>query len=156
MSLDSTAREANVRDSLIKFFVDNLKTTEGITISFDKSLATPKIQGSEVEKWVMLDFGYMGRADLSEHVIDIYCCTRKDPQGFKRAQLSDTVMGYLSDTTQTDGMKRIPFYRSRETGSWELLGALLVTDVNESGEFEAPDGTKYKILAMSLKWAVKI
>lgn len=153
MSLDSTAREANVRDSLLKFFVDNLKTVEGINISFDRSLSAPRIQGNEVDRWVMVDFGPMDRATLSEHYVDLYCCTRKDPQGFRLAQLGDTVMGYLTDSTQTDGMKRIPFYKSKETGAWDLLGALLVTEIREGKEDEAPDGTKFKILSVMLKWA---
>jgi len=153
MSLDATARESNVRDSLLKFFVENLKLTEKIELSFDKSLASPRLQGTEVDRWVMIDFGLLDRGTLSEHYVDLYCCTRKDPQGFRLAQLGDTVMGYLTDSTQTDGIKRIAFYRSKETGTWDLLGALLVTDVKESKETEAPDGTKFKVLSVTLKWA---
>jgi hypothetical protein len=153
MSLDSTARESNVRDSLIKFFVDNLKTQEGVSLSFDKSLSAPKIQGNDVDRWVMVDFGPMDRATVSEHYFDLYCCTRKDPQGFRLAQLGDSVMGYLTDTTQTDGIKRIPFYKSKESGAWDLLGSLLVTEVREGKEFDAPDGTKVKILSVLIKWA---
>jgi len=156
MSLDATSREANVRDSIIKYFVDSLKTGEGINISFDKTLSVPKVQGTEVEKWVMFDFGAMDRGTLSEYIVDLYCCTRKDPQGFKLAQLGDTVMGYLSDTTQTDGMKRIPFYRSKQVGTWDLLGSLLVVEVNEGSEIEATDGTKFKVLSVRLKWAAII
>jgi len=157
MSLDATAREANIRDSIKKFFIDNLYSKEGIELTFDRGLATPKIPNRNlVEKWVSVNFGLMDRETLSTHSIMIYCCTRKDSEGFKLAQLVDTVMGYLSDTTETDGMKRIPFYRSKAQGDWDLLGSLLVQDVIESNQMIADDETKFKILTVKLRWATKI
>jgi predicted ester cyclase len=65
-------------------------------------------------------------------------------------------MGYLSDVTRTDSFARIPFYRSYENQAWELLGAFVVTDVQESGQLMASDGTKYKILSVKLRTASKI
>lgn len=158
MALDPTAREANIRDSIKKFFVDNIFRIEGYQLTFDRGLNRPILQGtpSEVEKWVSVNFGAMDRGDLSEHFLQVYCCTRKDNEGFKLAQLSDTVMGYLSDTNQTDGMKRIDFYRSFQDQSWTLLGALVVQEVMESEQFEADDETKYKILTVRLRWSAKI
>lgn len=156
MALDPTAREANVRDSVKKYFVDSLQPT--VQVMFDKGLATPNIQGtpSEIDRWVSVNFGRMEREVLSEHELRIYCCTRKDNEGFRLAQLSDLVMGYLSDTTQTDGMRRINLYRSYESQAWVLIGAMLVQEVLESQQFEADDETKYKILTVRLRWSSKI
>jgi hypothetical protein len=64
---------------------------------------------------------------------------------FKLAQLSDFFMGHLSDSTQTDGMKRINLYRSYENQTWDLIGALVVQEVLESSQFEGEDGTKYMV-----------
>ena len=155
MSLDPTSRESNLRDSIIKFFVDNIYTTEGIEVSFDKGLARPKIQGQpiEVEKWVIINFGAMEMSALSSHQIQVFCCSRRDNEGFKLAQLRDKVMGYLTDSTQTDGFRRINLYQSQ---TWTKVGGILITDIIESQQFESEDETKYKILSCSLRWASKI
>jgi hypothetical protein len=65
-------------------------------------------------------------------------------------------MGYLTDTSQTDGMRRITFYRSYASQAWDVIGALLVQLDPESEQFEAEDGTKYKMLNARLRWSAKI
>ena len=156
MALDPTAREANVRDSLKKYFVDSLHPT--YPVMFDKGLRTPDLLGTPgpTDKWVSINFGTMDRGTLSEHMLTIYCCTRRDGEGFKLAQLSDTVMGFLSDSGETDGMRKIPFYRSYPSKAWELIGGIVVQEVVESQQFEADDETKYKILNARLRWGSKI
>jgi hypothetical protein len=155
MVLDATAREANVRDSLKKYFVDSLHPQ--YSVMFDKGLATPDLSGSPptIDKWISINFGTMDRSDLSEHVLTIFCCTRKDNEGFKLAQLSDTVMGFLSDTSQTDGMSRITLYQSN-VQPWVNIGGIVVQEVVESGQYQADDETKYKILNVRLRWSSKI
>ena len=112
MALDPTARESNFKDSIIKYFVENLKDVEKLHLSFDKSMSLPYLQGVSQQKWVMINWGPFNRDILSEGIIEIRCGARQDNEGFLLAQLSDKVAGYLSDITTTDGMKRIPFYRS--------------------------------------------
>lgn len=155
MALDATARESNVRDSLKKHFVDNIKTTEGIEITFDKGLAVPNIQGTLVDRWVAVQFGAMEMDSLAAHGFNVYCCTRKDPEGFRLTQLRDKVLGYLVDTDQTDSMKRITLYRSR-AGTWTQIGAMVVQEITESASFTAEDETKYKILTVRVRWGAKI
>ena len=157
MSLDPTAREANIRDSIKKYFVDNLYTNEGVELTFDKSLSTPPVtQGISANRWVSVKFGQMSFGPFSEVYLDVACCTRQDSEGYRLAQLRDTVMGYLTDTSPSDGMRRIPFYRSRAAGAWTLLGALLVQDVSESMQMELEDETKYKVLTVRLRFASKV
>ena len=156
MSLDDTAKESNLRDSIKKYFVDSIYTAEGQQITFDKYLATPNIQGKSVDRWVSVNFGGLDMSDLSSYPLNIYCCTRADGEGFKLAQLRDKVYKYLADNTQTDGMARITFYRSRADGNWTVIGYILVQDVIESQQFEADDGTKYKILTARLRFSSKV
>ena len=156
MSLDPTARRANFKDSLKKFFVEELETGKGVELMFDKSLSTPDLISKTVNRWVNIDIGDIDRSYMSEIHIDIYCCTRKDPEGFRLAQLTDTVMELLTDATTTDGMKRIPFYRSHPTDAWTLLGAFLVSEIIESRELESVDETKYIIMSCLLRTASKI
>lgn len=153
MALDPTAREANVKDSVKKYFVDNINKIEGLELTFDRTLSTPKIQGTEVEKWVTVMFGPFELGTLSSLMLTIFCCTRKDAEGFKIAQVRDRVMGYLVDTTQTDGKARIPLYRSSASEAWQLLGSMVVQiDGAESRIMDADDDTKIKTIPIILKW----
>jgi len=158
MALDPTAREANFRDSWKKHLVDNLP---GVHISFDKSLATPQIQGRSVNRWLKVNIMYLHRETMSSGTLELRCCTRQDNEGFKLAQLTDTVMGVLSPDpnveAENDGTKRIPFYRSMKAPTpWVLIGGIVIQDIMESGELEAPDETKYKVLTVISRFASKI
>jgi hypothetical protein len=152
VALDPTSREANIRDSVKKYFVDNINRTEGIPLVFDNYVNSPKLQGIATNRWVGVAFGSIDLGQSSTTYIDIYCCTRQDTEGFKLAQLRDTVIGYLCDSTKTDGMGRIPFYRSYANQAWTLLGSFIVRDITESAEANAPDETKFKILTAQLDW----
>ena len=157
MALDPTARLSNCMDSIKKYFIDSLHTTEGKEVMFDKSLSTPDLQDKAIDRWVVINFGALDMGTLSELYLNIFVCSRKDAEGFKNAQLRDTVMGYLSDTTKTDGMARIPFYQSSATAEWILLsGGFVVQEITEGPLFEAEDLTKYRQLTVRLRWASKI
>jgi len=156
MSLDPTAREANVRDSLKKYFKDNFQTIEGIRVSFEKTASPPTVQGVEVDRWISVNMGDMIREAGANIGVELYCCTRKDSEGFKLAQLVDTVLGYLRDSSMTDGMARVKLYRSHRDSAWEEIGGMVVYDVVESPELEASDLTKYKILNCRFGWGAKI
>jgi len=164
MALDQTAKIANVKDSIKKYFVDNFQKNQTavnkIPLTFDRQgLSEPKIQGQPVEiaKWVVVDIGTIFMDTLSTVDIDIICCTKKDPEGYQLNHLRDRVMSYLIDSTVTTGSGiRIPFYRSRAQGAWTLLGNLVVTRVRESRELVTEDGTKYKVIYVELRWGTKV
>jgi len=156
MSLDATARLSNVMDSLKKYFFDSLYTTEGKEVMFDKSLSTPDLADKSIDRWVVINFGALDMGTLSEFYLNIFVCSRNDAESFKNAQLRDVVMSYLSDTTTTDGMRRIPLYQSSATVAWTLIGAFVVQEVTEGPLFEAEDMTKYRQLTVRLRWASKI
>lgn len=158
MSLDPTARMTNVTDSIKKYFVDNLETTEGIALSFDRQVMDPAIHETRsVTRWIAINMGPIERGDMGSVVVELWCATREDPEYFRLEQLCDTVMGYLVDETKTDTMRRITFYRSRQGGSWtELTGALLVWKIVESDRQEGPDQTKFKLLTVTIRWTSKI
>lgn len=157
MSLHATAREANITDSVKKYFIDNLETIEGLVITFDKALSKPKLHGKFDDRWISIAMGSIIIDTLSTAHFDIYCCTRKDNEGFKLAQLRDTVEGYLTnDGSSGDGKTIIPFYQSHPINDWILLGGMVVVDVISSGRLEAPDETKYRILSVRLRFASKV
>ena len=160
MALDPTARKANVKDSIKKYFLDTISTIDGITVSFDTSARTPKLAGQpkDITQWISIDMGSINIEDWSEMRLMIYCCTRRDYEGFRLAQLRDKVVGYLTGNSSgyNDGMGRIPFYRSYSDQAWTLLGGIVVLNINESDEMTAPDETKYIMLTCRLGYASKI
>lgn len=156
MAIDSTARSANFRDSIKKYFVEGLKDTEKLNLTFDKSMSEPYLQTVTVDKWVNIRWGPMIREVMSRAVLEIYCCTREDNEGFKLAQLTDKVYGYLIDENATHGMKTIPFYRSSRDSPWVSIGGLLVWDIQDSADFDAVDGTKFRILTVTIRFASKL
>ena len=159
MTLDATARQANILDSIKRYFVDTFETGASIPVTFDKGLSEPDLQGVTVHKWISVNMGDMSIGLLSDILLMVYCCTRQDNEGFKLAQLRDTVFEGLSVDTATadDNYKRIPFYKSAPNiANWTLLGSLLVQDIIESKNLEAPDETKYKILTVRLRTPSKV
>ncbi|MHA2047150.1 MAG: hypothetical protein ACW99G_20350, partial [Candidatus Thorarchaeota archaeon] len=152
MALDPTAREANVWDSIKKYFIDGLS----YQVSFDKALSAPDLQGKTVDRWVSFVLDEMVMGDLSTILLSIYCCTRQDNEWHKLSQVRDTVYDLLIDTTKTDTMRRIPFYASHPTNPWTLIGTLLVDEITESSRMEAEDETKFKILHIRLRTASKV
>lgn len=154
-AIDSTVRESNIMDSIKKYFYDNLYTIEGIAVSFDRTLTNPKVQGIEVDKWYTISFGEVRLGTLSEVDVTIFCCTKKDSEGYRLAQLRDKLMGYLTDTTKTDGMARVTLYRSSATETWSSVGTMLIQLMSESSHLEDVDGTKFKAIVITLKWGAK-
>lgn len=153
MTLNSTARQANIWDSIKKYFVDNLS----YSLTFDKALSAPNLRGKTVDRWVSFRLGSIEMGDMSNIMLDIYCCTRKDNEFFKLAQMRDTVYDLLVDpTVTTDTVRRIPFYSSHPTQAWTIIGYLLVTEIIESENMEAEDETKFKILHVRLRTSSKV
>ena len=159
MTLDATARLANIKDSLKKYLYDELQTSRNIPVLFDKSVSDPDLQSITVQKWVAVNLGETSIKLLSDILVVLYCCTRKDNEGFKLAQLRDTVFEILSvdPTTATDNFKRIPFYQSApQAVNWTQIGSLLVQDIIESEDLIASDETKYRILTVRLRTPSKV
>lgn len=153
MALDATAREANLWDSIKKYFIDNMTT---YPITFDKSLSAPNIQGRTVDRWYSIIMGGAEITDMSEILIDIFVCSRQDNEWHKNAQMKDSMYELLIDPDETDATRRIPFYQSHPTNPWVKIGGILVSEIVESPRMEGPDGTKYKILHVRLRTASKV
>jgi len=156
MTLDPTARKANFRDSIKKYLVDSLNRSSGIELTFDKMLTAPTLQGTSVDRWVSVVFGPVERKSMSTAYLELYCCTRKDPEGFRLSQLVDTVVGYLTDPDMTDTMKRITLYRSYPSQPWESIGSIVFQEILESDEMVYEDMTKFVILTVTCRWGSRI
>ena len=155
--LDSTAKESNLKDSVKRYFIESLYKTEGVHVTFDKYLSTPRIQGKAVDRWVSINFGSLAMSSMSQFILRVFPCTRSDSEGFKLSQLRDKVYKYLVNADMTDGMARIPFYRSRAEGAWTLLGSgIVIQDVIEGDQLDADDGTKFKEMTVRIRFSAKV
>ena len=88
--------------------------------------------------------------------IELYLCTRSDPERYRLWQLKDTVLGYFSDEASTSVQKIIPFYRSRATGSWTQIGGLVVYDIKEEGPFPLRDNSNLLLMTVTIKYPSKV
>jgi hypothetical protein len=155
--LDDSIKEVNFRASVKRFFRERLENAQHIPVSFDITTTSPAIQDSTLSKWVVVQFGSGDFSPLSRRVIQLFCCTRKDPEAVELAKISDLLVELLYDNTMTDKMRRIPFYRPADTlQAWTLIGALLVQDVSPGIDATAPDGTKYRMYNALLRWGTKV
>lgn len=151
MSLPPSARLANIKDSLKKFARDSFDDAQGIYTTFDVTLAPPTVNDRKVDRWICFRVGPRGMSSAGFQVMEIFCCTVRDPEGFRLAQLRDLVVGSLVNTGgETDTFGRIPFYRSYPSAPWERIGALVVQEIDESDELKGPDLTLYIVLTVRL------
>lgn len=156
MALNAVDREANIRDSIKKFCIDNIETTSGIKVTFDKALSVPNIQGKDVTRWVSVHIGDISPGIMTDIVLNLYCCTRQDNEGFRLSQVCDTVVGYFSgDPDGSDGTKRIDLYQSN-VSPWVKLGGMVVQDIRKSADLFAEDETKFKVVTVRIRTASKV
>lgn len=160
MALDAASRESNLKDSIKKYFRDNLmnvsKANRVPVAFFDPHMFQPKLQGQNVDRWVVILFGeiswesYLASADLL-----IYCATRRDNEGYKLSQLVDKVCGLLVDSNHVDNRARIDHYQSHPTNPWTKIGGIVVQGYYVDPEIPAEDETKYKMITARLRWGTK-
>jgi hypothetical protein len=149
MALDPTANETYIRESIKKYLVDELVTARALELTFDASLSEPNLADVTTGMWVAAHFGPLHRIGLADLDLALYCCTRGDNEGINLAALSDSVFDVMTDATQPDGKRRITLYNPN---NWTALGSLLVQEVSESAQMDAPDETKFKIHSCRIRW----
>ncbi len=146
--LPENAKESNLRKSLIKYFKDGLpdiKVRQGESRIYGEKTLT---------KWVSLAIGSQGLKTVTGLLLSIYVCTRKDSNGSELSKLRDEVVGLIS----TEGGKRhIPFYSVSGDDVFTLIGGLVVIgEIIISPELESLDGTRYKMITLTLKWVSNV
>lgn len=158
MALHATSRLANFKDSIKKYVIDSLETAEGIQVTFDKNVESiPSVQGTPVDRWVAVLFGPMEMNNaLASGSVAIYCCTQRDSEGFKLAQLRDTVYGYFTDPDATDSMRRITLYRSYRDIPWEVVGGMVVQEILEGAPGLLTNEIKFLVLNVRLRWGARV
>ncbi|RLF28753.1 MAG: hypothetical protein DRN14_03605 [Thermoplasmata archaeon] len=154
MALDPLASEFFFRSSIKKYIIDSLSTIEGKLVIFDSTILYEEVSTYNVDEWFVVNFGMFDRSLMSRNLIEINCCTRQDAEGVKLSKLTDLVVGYLTDTSMTDTMRRIAMYDATEIDplNWTEIGKMLVLKFSEGFQNTTPDKTKVKTITPILTW----
>lgn len=148
MALHYTAKESNIRNSVKRFFhqdvVDSIKFVYGTY-----GLIPSKMSES---RWVAVTFGTYVGGTLSEYDISLHLFVKEDPNEEKIADFRDELMKSLIDYSAPDGMKRIPLVDE----NWNTPGdeALIFINDEVSGTVKDTE-TKFKTVSLTLKWGSK-
>jgi len=151
MALDTTLQETLLKKSVRKYFTDSLEIVSGVSIFFDTLYAVPKVNGVELDSWIIFQFGRMEIGTLSNMYLHANCFSRKDPSGNALCVLRDTLLNELLDENATDGKKKIPYLDS--VGS--MVTGIVPIVVSEFDNDSYTDGTKHKIVTVKLHWGTK-
>lgn len=152
MAIDPTHSEQCFRNSIKKFFIDNLYTIDGIFIDFDKTYSIPKKNGDEVDRWIIFHFdGIHYHNNVATGRIGAYMFSRRDDDGMDLSALRDTLYDYMLDDTMPDMKKRVTLYDL----AWAVIGGMPVTVGDESEQMTADDDTKYKYMNLYFRYGVK-
>jgi len=163
MGLNSLSRETNYKDSLRKFFVENLSDEHDIPVTFDKLLNFPDIfqegfryHDDRVNKWVsIVSGGLIERSPMIIAYPAIYMCTRRDNEGYRLAQLRDKVRELLNESMT------IPLYRNfyvpfQDQYMWEFITHMTIFHNGESDQLTTKEDTRFKRLSLRIQWAATI
>lgn len=152
-----SADEQNIRKSFKQYLLAllELDLLIDLDIFFDVTMIDPaRLHDKSLKNWVVVHFGKARIHGLSDMIIDLYCCTRSDPEGDTLSELATLMVDYLTDPLQYDGKKRIPIYDFMFTPH-PLVGGMIVEDFNRSEDMMGPDETKYKIISTRLRWVAR-
>ena len=149
-----TLSEVNIKTSLKLFF--NEKFDGIVPIMYDKSVTYPYVSttnmGEVVDRWLTILFRATDKADVSEVVTEIFCCSRKDTDNMLIEELVDEVNAVLFPE---NGHLTIPLYNVQ---SETVIGHLFFLKrlYGQTGTFTAIDGTKYSAFSVPIKWIAVI
>lgn len=154
MALSPTTKESDFKNSIKKYFLDNLETTESLRLFFEELSEVP-LNGSGVKEsaWVIISFGRRDLGCVSEQQISIDMYTLNDKEGDDLAVLYDKVMNYIVDEDSTNGLHTIPFYDT--SGVWTQVGGIMPYLQPSLGRMESEDGVQFKAINLLCKWGGK-
>jgi hypothetical protein len=145
MSLHPTAKEKNLKLSVIRHFTDNIYTALSVPVLFDTGLDWP----GDGNLWVVLtqDYLEMSGNALSMMVLTMMLCSREDPDGIELAALRDDIMPLLANS--------IPVWDT-DADPWTIINRMTADNINEGPVTTDPDGSKYKAVTLRLRFANKV
>jgi len=154
-----TLSKSCLKYSIKKYFIDALQTGLGIVVHFDGNIVEPYLNDKTIKKWATILTGNVETSlfTLSESVLQIFLCTREDKEGYELSKFDDLITSLLvgkHDTIVTPFMA-IPLYDSNITGR-PKVGCVSLKNVSSGADGITSDGTYYKIMTLTLRYASTI
>lgn len=152
MALSPVTKEVDFTNSIKKYFLDNLETTESLKLFFELLFEVPvDSSGKKLKKWVVVSFGYRDLGNVSEQQISLDLYTTEDNEADELVSLTDVVMNYIVDEDAVNGLKTIPYYNS----SWVVVGGIIPFIQPSFARMESEDGVQFKSINLLCKWGGK-
>ncbi len=152
MAIHPTLSESCLKNSIKKFFIDNIAIPESISINFDVIYVQPEDVNGDLDQWLSVKFGNIEGGTLSRSHIIVHFFTRKDTEGVDLSLLRDMIVDKITDLNASDGLVRIPFYDL----TWNQIGSILPIVLSDSEKPEVlKDGTKWNWIRINLCWGAK-
>ncbi len=156
MSISPEIRQNDFKGSIKKYFLDTLEVIEGIKLFFDGISDTPvNIQtGEKLNSWIIISFGDRNLGTVSDQFILLDLFTRKDDEGDDLSILTDTVLNYIINENNTNGLVTIPYYNVSVV-PWVLVGGIIPFIEPLQQSFSSKDDTKIQNITLRCKWGGK-
>lgn len=154
--LHPTLSNACLKYSIKKYFLDHVQTALSTVVHFDGNIVEPYLNDKTIKKWatVLVGNGDKNLFTLSESIVQIYLCTREDNEGYELSKFDDVITSLFMgkhDTVVTPFMA-IPLYDSAHAKA----GCLSIKNISDGIEGMTSDGTYYKIMTITLRYASTI
>lgn len=152
MVLSAVTKEVDFKNSIKKYFLDNLETTQSLPLYFEQLFEVPlDSNGIKLKQWVIVSFGYRNLGPVSEQQVSLDLYTTSDNEADDLAALMDIVISYIIDEDSGNGLKTIPYYNS----SWEIVGGIIPFLQPTLERMESEDGVQFKAINLLCKWGGK-
>ena len=157
--MNPTISEVNLKTSLKKGFRDYFENRDenSIPIMFDKTIDDPYVSGrkgdtSTASEWITINFVDKHLDDVSIQVVEIFICSRQDPEGLRIEEMVDDVNGFLFPENKHC---TLPFY---DVKTEEVIGHIFFHKAKyaDSGIQLAVDGTKFCLMTVPFKWVASL
>jgi len=154
--VEPTISEANWWLSIKKHFIDNIQVAHVKNMKFGSGFSQIP---DEWTQWISVSYGRGAVGSrLSSMILNIFPCTRFDPEGDELAKLTDLVIEHITDyakTGQTNSAMSIPFYDTA-INPWAQISAIMFDNIPERGEIiVAEDNTTFRILVTTTNFFSK-
>ena len=153
MALRTVDSKKDVWNSIKKFFVDAIETTEGIKLVFDREFFDTTLPaGTKVTQWASVTLDEIRMDVVSQALVTVYLYTRGDRENNTLFTMRDTVMNHLIDQTGTDQFKRVTLYDTSISGAWVADSTMLLYPSSESEVYMGQDDTRFMYITLIMKW----
>ena len=153
--LSPETRVSDFENSVKKYFVDNLQTTENIPLFFDWMDDIPvDSNGVKLLSWIIISFGYVQLGTVAECSVNVHIFTRNDFESQNLNILMDKVNSYIINEDAVNGLHTIPYYNTISL-PWVVNGGIIPFIRNIYGVESLKDNTKMRTILLTMRWGSK-